>query len=71
MIKFTQPSYAKPIRYEAASFIVRLCENSSTMSQLITCGGIEALVNLLAFDYFENRNLVTESARACSCCSSR
>eukprot|EP00930_Biecheleria_cincta_P069772 TRINITY_DN57478_c0_g1_i1.p1 TRINITY_DN57478_c0_g1~~TRINITY_DN57478_c0_g1_i1.p1 ORF type:complete len:1152 (+),score=237.22 TRINITY_DN57478_c0_g1_i1:129-3584(+) len=59
VIKFARPHFKRPLRHEAATFISRLCNSSSSSLQmLIACGGLEAIVDLVAHDYYHNRDLV-------------
>eukprot|EP00927_Polykrikos_kofoidii_P050324 TRINITY_DN44236_c0_g1_i1.p1 TRINITY_DN44236_c0_g1~~TRINITY_DN44236_c0_g1_i1.p1 ORF type:complete len:1207 (+),score=189.47 TRINITY_DN44236_c0_g1_i1:462-3623(+) len=59
VIKFAKPHYARPLRYEAACFVSRICHTSArSLQMLIACGGLEALVDLVSHDYYQNRDLV-------------
>eukprot|EP00928_Gymnodinium_smaydae_P007328 TRINITY_DN12649_c0_g3_i1.p1 TRINITY_DN12649_c0_g3~~TRINITY_DN12649_c0_g3_i1.p1 ORF type:complete len:1263 (-),score=243.51 TRINITY_DN12649_c0_g3_i1:178-3891(-) len=59
VIKFAKPHYSWPLRYEAACFVSLLCDTSvRSLQMLVACGGLEALVDLVAHEYYHNRDLV-------------
>ena len=59
VIKFAGSEFARDLRVEAGTFISRLCNSgSSSLQMLIACGGLEAIVDLISYDYYQNRDLV-------------
>eukprot|EP00746_Dinoflagellata_sp_MGD_P077844 gnl/MRDRNA2_/MRDRNA2_31184_c0_seq1.p1 gnl/MRDRNA2_/MRDRNA2_31184_c0~~gnl/MRDRNA2_/MRDRNA2_31184_c0_seq1.p1 ORF type:complete len:999 (+),score=193.63 gnl/MRDRNA2_/MRDRNA2_31184_c0_seq1:143-2998(+) len=59
VIKFTRPNYSRELRKEAAHFMSKLCHTSPiSLQMLVACGGLEALVHLVAHDYYNNRDFV-------------
>ena len=59
VIKFAGSEFARDLRVEAGTFISKLCNSgSSSLQMLIACGGLEAIVDLISHDYYQNRDLV-------------
>ena len=58
VIKFAGSEFARDLRVEAGTFISRLCNSDSSIQMLIACGGLEAIVDLISYDYYQNRDLV-------------
>eukprot|EP00929_Paragymnodinium_shiwhaense_P056662 TRINITY_DN28364_c0_g1_i1.p1 TRINITY_DN28364_c0_g1~~TRINITY_DN28364_c0_g1_i1.p1 ORF type:complete len:1019 (+),score=196.64 TRINITY_DN28364_c0_g1_i1:311-3058(+) len=59
VIKFARPHHSRPLRFEAACFVSRLCNSSArSLQNLVACGGLEALVDLVSHEYYNNRDLV-------------
>jgi len=59
VIKFARPHHSRPLRYEAACFVSLLCHTSArSLQMLVACGGLEAIVDLVSHDYYDNRDLV-------------
>ena len=65
VIKFAGSQYTRDLRVEAGTFISKLCNSgSSSLQMLIACGGLEAIVDLISYDYYQNRDLVWKALDA-------
>ena len=63
VIKFAGSEFARDLRVEAGTFISRLCNSgSSSLQMLIACGGLEAIVDLISYDYYPESGLGLERA---------